>query len=90
MLQNHHHPLLRVVIAMVVITALAALVAFLVVRFANRRGVSQPPAVPTGPPTHDAALEQLRLRYARGEIGRVDYLQAATDLGARPPEPAPA
>jgi putative membrane protein len=91
MLQNHHHPLLRVVIAMVVIAALAALVAFLVVRFANRRGRLQPmTAAPAGPPVHDAALEQLRLRYARGEVSRTDYLQAVADLGGRPPEPQPA
>jgi hypothetical protein len=31
-----------------------------------------------------AMLVQLRLRYARGEVTRTDYLQAATDLGAAP------
>jgi hypothetical protein len=48
------------------------------------------PAAPAGPPVHDAALEQLRLRYARGEVSRTDYLQAATDLGGRPPDLQPA
>jgi hypothetical protein len=37
----------------------------------------------------DAALQQLRLRYARGELTRTDFLQAATDLGAPMPPPSP-
>lgn len=73
---------------MVVIAAVVALVAFLVVRFSNRRGHGY--AMTPAPPMHDAALDQLRLRYARGEVSRTDYLQAATDLGARPPDPSPA
>lgn len=95
---HHHHPLLRVVIAMVVITALAALVAYLVVRFTNRRGGHAPMTatpVPTmamagpAPSVADAALEQLRMRYARGDVSRADYLQAAADLGAPVPEAPP-
>ena len=39
----------------------------------------------------DEALKALRLRYARGEIGRDDFLRASEDLGAGPPvPPAPA
>lgn len=91
MLYNHHqHPLLRVMIAMVVIIAIAALVAYLAVRITSRRLSPLPAVVPAGAPSQDAALQQLRLRYARGEISRTDYLQAAADLGAPmspPPEP---
>jgi putative membrane protein len=29
----------------------------------------------------DAALDQLRMRYARGEVGRDEFLQASSDLG---------
>ncbi|MEY2421348.1 MAG: hypothetical protein QOI95_1415 [Acidimicrobiaceae bacterium] len=84
MLSNHHHSLLRVVIAMLVIAALAALVAYLVVRFVNRRTPPTAVGAPSSPPVHDVALEQLRLRYARGEVSRTDYLQAATDLATAP------
>ncbi|MDQ4145313.1 MAG: SHOCT domain-containing protein [Actinomycetota bacterium] len=31
----------------------------------------------------DSALEQARLRYARGEISREEFLQISADLGAR-------
>jgi putative membrane protein len=92
---HHQHPLLRVVIALVVITALAALVAYLVVRFSNRRGPAPamsapPPAMAmAGAPAGDAALDQLRMRYARGDVSRADYLQAAADLGAPVPEAPP-
>lgn len=46
----------------------------------------------------DGALEELRLRYARGEMAREDYTQRLMDLGggpaergaaAAPPEPTP-
>ena len=86
---QHHHPLLRIVIALVVIAAIAALIAFVVVRLTNRR---QPVVPMTAPPAghgHDAAIDQLRLRYARGEVSRTDYLQAIADLGGRPMEPSP-
>ncbi|MDP8954119.1 MAG: hypothetical protein M3N37_04230 [Actinomycetota bacterium] len=33
-------------------------------------------------PGQDEALAPLRLRYARGEISRDEYLQVAADLGA--------
>jgi len=79
-------------ISVVVITAIAALIAYLVVRITSRRTPPQAVLVPAGAPIQDAALQQLRLRYARGEISRSDYLQAAGDLGAptsHPPEPPP-
>lgn len=33
------------------------------------------------------ALDLLDERYARGEIGRDEYLRARTDIGADPPSP---
>jgi putative membrane protein len=44
-------------------------------------------------PRPDGVLEEVRLRYARGEIGREEFLQRMTDLGATgpgetPPRPA--
>lgn len=88
-LPHHQHPLLRVVIAMVVITAIAALVAYLVTRLTNRHPSLQPVVAPVGPLMPDAALTQLRLRYARGEVSRTDYLQATADLGGATSEPPP-
>lgn len=55
-----------------------------------RASAGLPPApgwtpAPVGP-RPDAAVEQARLRYARGEIGRTEFLRVSRDLGA--PEPA--
>jgi hypothetical protein len=36
-------------------------------------------------PVGDQAIEQVRLRYARGEIGREDFVRLTTDLGGAPP-----
>jgi uncharacterized membrane protein len=70
-------------IAVVVVSVIAGLIAFLVVRITSRRAPLRPVAAPaTSATMHDAALAQLRMRYARGEISRTDYLQAAADLGA--------
>jgi putative membrane protein len=40
-------------------------------------------------PRSDAALEAARMRYARGEISRDDYLRIAADLGAPVVDPGP-
>jgi uncharacterized membrane protein len=63
----------------VVFVVLVALAAYALVRGFR-------PAVPAAvaPPEGDA-LAVLRLRYARGEISRDEYLQATTDLGGAPP-----
>jgi uncharacterized membrane protein len=37
--------------------------------------------------TPDAALESVRLRYARGEIDHDEFFRVSTDLGAPPPAP---
>lgn len=41
--------------------------------------------VPAERPSGDDALAALRLRYARGEIAREEFLRASEDLGAAPP-----
>jgi putative membrane protein len=41
-----------------------------------------------GAPPRDAAVEELRIRYARGELGRDDFAQRMCDLGH--PDIAPA
>jgi len=50
-------------------------------------GPSPPPSGPT-PGRHDP-LEVVRMRYARGELSRDDYLQANRDLGGTPANEAP-
>jgi uncharacterized membrane protein len=43
-------------------------------------------------PSADTALEEARMRYARGEMTREDFLQISTDLGGPaviPPEAPP-
>jgi hypothetical protein len=50
-------------------------------------GPSRPPSGPT-PGGHDP-LEVVRMRYARGELSRDDYLQATRDLGGTPADEAP-
>ena len=40
-------------------------------------------------PVSDGALEELRLRYARGDLDRDGYVQRLHDLGGEGPEPTP-
>jgi uncharacterized membrane protein len=85
-----HRPL-RIVVLLVFVALLVAVV-WLVVREVRRR---HQPAMAGGPPApsfrtptpagYDDALEQLRLRYVRGEIERDEYLQKVQDLGGPPP-----
>jgi len=37
----------------------------------------------------DGALQELRLRYARGDLDRDEYVQRFRDLGGEGPEPTP-
>ena len=43
-----------------------------------------------GAPSRDAAVEELRIRYARGELGRDDFAQRMRDLGSHDIGPADA
>jgi putative membrane protein len=42
---------------------------------------------PSRPPLRDHALEELRVRYARGELDRTDFLERSADLGGGQPTP---
>ena len=50
------------------------------------RGTARPRQLPVAGP--DAAVDSVRLRYARGEIDRDEFIRVATDLGAPPPPAA--
>lgn len=57
-------------------------------------GVGAPAGSPPALPPRDHAQEELRVRYARGDIDRTEYLERATDLGivadaSAEPEPRP-
>ena len=51
-------------------------------------GWGPPQAPPPSAPAVDPALNEARLRYARGEISRDDYLRIATDLSGQAPPTA--
>ncbi len=53
-------------------------------------GVGGPTRPPSAFPPRDQALDELRVRYARGEVDRTDYLERSADLGGPPIPEAPA
>ena len=74
---------LLIVVALVVGT-------FLVVRALLSRPAPPRPFYPPGPGgPMPPALAELDLRYARGEIGRDEYLQRRADLTGQPPPAGP-
>jgi len=67
---------------------LLGLAALLASMFA--RGRRRPVAAPAGVPAQlGDPLDVVRMRYARGELGRDEYLQAVRDLGGAPADEAP-
>lgn len=73
--------------------ALVAVAIIALIRFSKqvpRGGTSLAPASAPPAPNQwpsDPALQDLRARYARGEIDRQEYLQKAADLGDTRPAP---
>jgi len=78
-------------IPMLMIAVLIGVVVWAVVRLTREGGRAAIAAGPAAVATRaDAALEELRLRYARGEMTREDYGERLQDLiGAPPGDPAP-
>ncbi len=74
--------LFDVLLELAVIAAVVVLAVLVVQRITD--GSVRATAVPreAAQTPSDQALTELRLRYARGEISREDYLQAAADLGS--------
>lgn len=76
---NSGHPFAWVLFVLLLI-AVAALVVIAVRALLDGRGRAAPVgALPS--PRVDEALATARLRYARGEIGREDFLRIGEDLG---------
>ena len=95
---EHHGPtwlaVLHTIMPFLVVLAVGALLAWVVLRVATDRGrpLMQPAAgTSQAPPRVDSALAELRMRYARGEIDRDEFVGRSADLGeAFPPAPPPA
>lgn len=73
---------------LLVLAALIALAVWAVRQFSRGGQGRAPAAAVAAPPS--AALEEVRMRYARGDITRDDFVRMSRDLGgpALPPEPA--
>ena len=74
-------------IPFVFFVGLIALVVWAVVRLSGRTLVPAMASAPAGfaPAARvDAALEEVRLRYARGEMSREEFVQRSQDLGGGP------
>ncbi len=76
------------VVPMLLFLVLIAVAVWAIVRVTGRG----PAAVQTSPSfapvaPRDSALEEVRLRYARGELTREEFVQRSRDLGGTPPEP---
>jgi uncharacterized membrane protein len=84
------HGVVAWLIPVLFLLVLAGLVIFIVLRLAGQRQPALAPApagwFPTRTSRADQALDHVRLRYARGEISREEFLQTSADLGAAAPE----
>ncbi len=60
-----------------------------VLRLSERPAQAMGVALGSPRPTIDAALEELRLRYARGDMSREEFIDRERDLGAHPGSMAP-
>jgi putative membrane protein len=78
---HHGHPFLWLVLFLLFL-ALIAFALYSLFRLTRGGGTAAPAAAT---PAGDAALESVRMRYARGEIDRDEFIRLSTDLGAPPP-----
>ena len=74
------------VVPLVLFVILIGVAVWAVLRLTTRNAqtaaaVGAPVGPPQALPPRDPAQEELRVRYARGELDRDEYLQRSTDLG---------
>ena len=75
---------------LIVVAALITAAVVIGIRLTRRELPVHAPGLAGGPRPPDPAIAELRMRYARGEIARDEYVQRAADLGdAAPPPPPP-
>jgi len=84
---HHGHPIAWLVVLIVLIAIVAFAVYVLLKASRGAGGMPVGGGVPGGAPA-DSALELVRMRYAKGEIERDEFVRVSTDLGAPPPAPA--
>ena len=72
------HPLGWIILALLIAVLVVLLVHLVMKLLASRRAAAA--TTPAGAAAEPLAV--LRLRYARGEVGRDEYLRASEDLGA--------
>jgi uncharacterized membrane protein len=80
------------IIFMVLLFAAIAMLVVWLVRGGRHGGLLHEHATPVTRASADTALQEARLRYARGEMPREEFLQISTDLGGPamvPPESPP-
>jgi putative membrane protein len=87
-----HHGWWLGLVALIMWGALIGVAVWAVLRFtSHRRAEALAASMSTASGTrYDGALEAVRLRYARGEIDRDEFVQRSRDLGASPPPAAEA
>ena len=86
------HPFIWLLLILIFAALVVAVVVFVFRRLAPPQGFARFAHAAAGP--HEDALTIVRMRYARGEIDREQYLQTTADLGgaghtADPPLDAP-
>jgi len=94
---RYYHPwwaVLGGILPLLLLAVLIGLVVWVALRL-TREGSLRPGGPQWAGPARggpDAALEHLRYRYARGEVGRDEFFRMSQDLGApifMPPPPVP-
>jgi putative membrane protein len=84
---GHHGSWFFALVPLILSAVLIGVAIWAVLRLTSRRAsVTTTAPFPAGP-RPDAALEEVRLRYARGEMTREEFVQRTRDLGGNPAEP---
>jgi putative membrane protein len=86
-LGHRGHPFFALLVALLVLVLIVLGIVLLVRMLRSpKHGTAPyvdrfPPVAGPAPTQYDPVFAELRMRYARGEIGRDEYLQRAADLG---------
>ena len=87
--QHVHHgwSVVHLAVPLLLFLIVIGVAVWAVLYLTSRRGTAV--AAVAGAPARDPAMEELRIRYARGELAREEFVQRSTDLGGAPPAVAP-
>lgn len=75
------------VLPTLLLLVLIGVLVWAVLRSTSAGRATAPAAALPPAPRKDPALEEVRLRYARGEMSREEYVERSRDLGGSVPEP---